>query len=160
MKSPRDTQPPLTRCVSCGQTQDALPSRPTSSSVDQHPVNNPSPSGSAQSGSALSDAKISTPPTELLSLPPSPGADAEVIPVLDTADILRRRAQSDRASSEIGRKMLQGWAMLADECPNSTCYGVPLVRPPRGQDGQLSKVKVRCFRMPRGISQSDTFRNV
>lgn len=27
--------------------------------------------------------------------------------------------------------MLKGWAMLADECPGSDCYGIPLVRPPK-----------------------------
>ena len=48
-----------------------------------------------------------------------------------TAELLRRRRQSDTASAEIGKRMLKGWAMLADECPNSTCYGIPLVRPPK-----------------------------
>ena len=42
-----------------------------------------------------------------------------------------RREQSDRASSEIGKRLLQGWTMLGDECPSENCYGVPLVRPPR-----------------------------
>ena len=36
--------------------------------------------------------------------------------------------------------MLEGWAMLADECPNHECYGIPLVRPPRtGEDKGLRK---------------------
>lgn len=31
--------------------------------------------------------------------------------------------------------------MLADECPRSTCYGIPLVRPPRaGRDREPPKV--------------------
>ena len=57
--------------------------------------------------------------------------------------MLQRRAQSDLASAEIGRRLLQGWAMLADECPNDTCYGVPLLRPPkRLSDGNPSNTKV------------------
>ena len=32
--------------------------------------------------------------------------------------------------------------MLADECPNDTCFGVPLVRPPK-VGGDISPRKVR-----------------
>ncbi|KAF9171646.1 hypothetical protein BGX21_006266 [Mortierella sp. AD011] len=39
-----------------------------------------------------------------------------------------KRAQSDRASKLIGQKMLQGWTMLQDPCPNASCHGVPLLR--------------------------------
>ncbi|KAG0356326.1 hypothetical protein BGZ54_000768 [Gamsiella multidivaricata] len=39
-----------------------------------------------------------------------------------------RREQSERASRLIGEKMLQGWTMLQDPCPNSACNGVPLIR--------------------------------
>ncbi|KAF9918275.1 hypothetical protein BX616_009667 [Lobosporangium transversale] len=35
-----------------------------------------------------------------------------------------RREQSERASQLIGQKMLQGWAMLQDPCPNPSCHGV------------------------------------
>ncbi|KAF9183313.1 hypothetical protein BGZ51_008130 [Haplosporangium sp. Z 767] len=38
------------------------------------------------------------------------------------------REQSERASRLIGQKMLQGWAMLQDPCPNLSCHGVPLLR--------------------------------
>ncbi|KAG9326962.1 hypothetical protein KVV02_001912 [Mortierella alpina] len=38
-----------------------------------------------------------------------------------------RREQSERASRLIGQKMLQGWAMLQDPCPNAACHGVPLL---------------------------------
>ncbi|CAO3565843.1 unnamed protein product [Mortierella alpina] len=38
-----------------------------------------------------------------------------------------RREQSERASRLIGQKMLQGWAMLQDPCPNPACHGVPLL---------------------------------
>ncbi|KAG0037059.1 hypothetical protein BGZ82_003232 [Podila clonocystis] len=39
-----------------------------------------------------------------------------------------KREQSERASRLIGQKMLQGWAMLQDPCPNADCHGVPLLR--------------------------------
>ncbi|KAF8958926.1 hypothetical protein BGZ46_001871 [Entomortierella lignicola] len=39
-----------------------------------------------------------------------------------------KRKQSDRASKLIGQKMLQGWTMLQDPCPNTSCHGVPLLR--------------------------------
>ncbi|KAG9062605.1 hypothetical protein KI688_004907 [Linnemannia hyalina] len=39
-----------------------------------------------------------------------------------------KREQSERASRLIGQKMLQGWAMLQDPCPNLSCHGVPLLR--------------------------------
>ncbi|KAK9728379.1 hypothetical protein K7432_001165 [Basidiobolus ranarum] len=40
----------------------------------------------------------------------------------------KRRVQSQQASKLIGAKMLQGWAMMEDVCPNESCYGVPLIR--------------------------------
>ncbi|KAF8939189.1 hypothetical protein BGZ58_010445 [Dissophora ornata] len=39
-----------------------------------------------------------------------------------------KREQNERASRLIGLKMLQGWAMLQDPCPNPACHGVPLLR--------------------------------
>jgi len=40
---------------------------------------------------------------------------------------------------------LKGWAMLADECSNPGCFGVPLVRPPRpSADGLVQKECVAC----------------
>ena len=86
---------------------------------------------SASDGDVIS--RTSTPPTDV-SPPPSPPF---VLPA-PTEETLRRRAQSDRASQEIGSRMLRGWTMLADECINSTCYGIPLVRSP-GND----PIKVR-----------------
>lgn len=89
------------------------------------------------SSSSNHSAGASTPPTEVSNPPESP----QFMPVLDTEDIRRRREQSDRASREIGVRLLQGWAMLADECPGLTCYGVPLVRPPKvGSDKDPRKV--------------------
>ncbi|KAG8955721.1 hypothetical protein FRC04_007712 [Tulasnella sp. 424] len=71
-----------------------------------------------------------TPPTPLSNGPASP---TFVLPE-PSEETLRRRAQSDLASERIGRKMLQGYAMLGEECMNPDCFGVPLVRPPK-RDG-------------------------
>lgn len=55
--------------------------------------------------------------------------------------MIRRRQQSDHASTEIGKRLLKGWSMLGEECPNTRCYGVPLVRPPKtGIDKDPRKV--------------------
>ncbi len=143
MKSPRNTHPIVIKCASCASVVQDGGSRPSSSVLDPPTPAGPdlvhrTPSVSAQSrgSDTFSATKFSTPPTEQLSMPSSPFSD--VHPILDTAEILARRAQSDQASSEIGRRMLLGWAMLADECPNPTCYGVPLVRAPRGKDRDIT----------------------
>jgi len=99
---------------------------------------------SSSNDSKHSDA--STPPTEVSNPPDSP----QFMPLQDTEDIRRRREQSDRASQLIGTRLLQGWAMLADECPGPTCYGVPLVRPPKA-GGEKDPRKVclpNSFRYP------------
>lgn len=72
-------------------------------------------------------SRTSTPPTEFSNAPSSP----TFAPIMDPTEVLRRRQQSDTASAEIGKRMLKGWAMLADECPGPDCYGIPLVRPPK-----------------------------
>lgn len=92
----------------------------------------PSP-GSVSSSSRPSRA--STPPTEFSSTLSSP----TFAPPVETAESIRRRQQSDTASAEIGKRLLKGWAMLAEECPNSRCFGVPLVRPPKAGGGKDSK---------------------
>ena len=70
-----------------------------------------------------------------LSIEFSPNPTSPVItPLLKKEEIRWRRGQSDLASSEIGKKLLQGWTMLGDECPCETCYGIPLVRPPKSVD--------------------------
>ena len=84
--------------------------------------------------------RSSTPPTEVSSTLSSP-----TFPPADTEELLRRRQQSDAASAEIGRRLLKGWAMLADECPNVRCYGVPLVRPPKAGGGQDPRKVCACF---------------
>ncbi|KAI7855716.1 hypothetical protein BDC45DRAFT_481069 [Circinella umbellata] len=40
----------------------------------------------------------------------------------------RRREQSSKASQLIGQKLLQRWTLLNETCPNSNCYGIPLMR--------------------------------
>jgi hypothetical protein len=60
-----------------------------------------------------------------------------------------RDAQSARASGLIGNMLLRGFSLLADSCPNSTCYGIPLVGHPRarrtgGRDAGLEEQKKEC----------------
>ncbi|CAE6517977.1 unnamed protein product [Rhizoctonia solani] len=59
-------------------------------------------------------------------------------------ETLRRRAQSDRASAEIGSRMLKGWAMLSEECPNEECWAIPLVRFPRSRPGAEPDPRREC----------------
>ena len=80
---------------------------------------------SLDSGSLIS--RTSTPITEVS----EPLSSPTFAPPVDTEESLRRRQQSDLASTEIGKRLLKGWAMLADECPSTECYGIPLVRPPK-----------------------------
>lgn len=91
------------------------------------------------SASSPSLASVSTPPTpssqarqinEFAELPEPPLAQP-TRPVSE--DELQRRAQSDRASQAISEKMLQGWTLLAQECPNPNCHSVPLLKPPRAR---------------------------
>jgi len=124
MRSPNGRTPVVELCVNCDSGND-------SSNVAPNRVANrrsvASLSSDPNSSLSLTMSGRSTPPTEVSSTLSSP---TFAIPV-DTEEILRRRQQSDRASTEIGSRLLKGWAMLADECPSDTCFGVPLVRPPK-----------------------------
>ncbi|KAF5321121.1 hypothetical protein D9619_000435 [Psilocybe cf. subviscida] len=119
LRSPRGRTPVTSFCVKCaaGGSQDVQAPK----SQSPHPVI----SSAASTESHIS--RSSTPPTEFSEAPGSP----IFIPVEESPEARRRREQSDQASAEIGRRLLKGWAMLGDECPNDTCYGVPLVRPPK-----------------------------
>ncbi|KAK7696640.1 hypothetical protein QCA50_001298 [Cerrena zonata] len=109
-------------CASCDSSKNTLnDTTDTTSSTSSASVN----------GSLDHVSRPSTPPTEVSSTFSSP-----VFAPVDTEEILRRRQQSDLASVEIGKRMLKGWAMLADECPNSECFGIPLVRPPKAGGGK------------------------
>lgn len=87
---------------------------------------------SATSVSSEEFSRVSTPPTEVSDALSSP----TFAPPPITQELVHRRAQSDMASAEIGKRMLRGWAMLAEECPNESCYGVPLIRPPKTGGGK------------------------
>ncbi|KAF8897457.1 hypothetical protein BD779DRAFT_1490993 [Infundibulicybe gibba] len=115
MRSPKGRSPAIHVCVKCNSS---APKRP-------EPLSAPDTSPSISSNSHAS--RSSTPPTEVSSTLSSP----IFAPPAETDESRRRREQSDRASSEIGKRLLKGWAMLGDECPNARCYGVPLVRPPK-----------------------------
>ncbi|CAE6461045.1 unnamed protein product [Rhizoctonia solani] len=84
-------------------------------------------------------SRDSTPATDIS----PPGSDDFVLPP-PSEETLRRRAQSDRASTEIGNRMLKGWAMLAEECPNDSCWAIPLVRFPRARPGAEPDPRKEC----------------
>ncbi|KAG1833051.1 hypothetical protein EV424DRAFT_1013952 [Suillus variegatus] len=115
MRSPSNGSPVTHLCVNCNGPQQSTSTQSNSSSTNS-------------SSTHESNSRPSTPPTELSSALSSP----TFAPPIDTEEIIRRRQQSDQASAEIGKRLLKGWAMLGEECPNIRCYGVPLVRPPKG----------------------------
>jgi len=116
MRSPNGRTPIVLFCANC----------------DDHPgvIKKSNSASSMTSDSQIS--RSSTPPTEVSSALSSP----VFAPPAETDESRRRRQQSDTASAEIGKRLLKGWAMLGDECPNSRCYGVPLVRPPMAGGGK------------------------
>ena len=130
MRSPTSAPTETYFCVNCDRAPSAgtVPNASTSrtSAIHQEATFQDIQSISSTSNSS-GMSRSSTPPTELSNVPSSP----TFAPIMDTAELLRRRQQSDTASAEIGRRMLRGWAMLADECPGPNCYGIPLVRPPK-----------------------------
>jgi len=139
MRSPAARSPPEIFCPSCdgvplgNQVRKEVPTAPRSigSQVLEAPTVR---TESASSGSRRSCA--STPPTDVSEEPQN--ADGQGLLPLPTEETLQRRAQSDRASTEIAKLLLRGYAMLAEECPNLTCFSVPLVRPPKTSDGAPS----------------------
>jgi len=131
LRSPEGQQPVTNYCANC----DGPPKTQWSGSEGME----------SQSSSTVSStsprSRPSTPPTDLSSTLSSP----TFAPPVETVDIIRRRQQSDQASTEIGKRLLKGWAMLGEECPNTRCYGVPLVRPPKsGIDKDPRKECVIC----------------
>ncbi|KAJ2712897.1 hypothetical protein H4R19_002520 [Coemansia spiralis] len=66
------------------------------------------------------DEKLDPPATDDVLLDP---------PVTDEVLLRRRkREQGDLASERIGKRLLQGWAMIDRACPAESCYSVPLVQ--------------------------------
>lgn len=47
-----------------------------------------------------------------------------LLPAMNLLTVVSRREQSDRASKLIGERMLQGYCLLDEICPTTTCYGV------------------------------------
>ncbi|KAJ6614327.1 hypothetical protein B0H10DRAFT_2045728 [Mycena sp. CBHHK59/15] len=118
MRSPTGKTPVVHFCASCDGSPDIRP-----------PLQMPDSSASISSSSHIS--RSSTPPTEISSALSSP----VFAPPAETEESRRRREQSDAARLSHWPTASQGeqfgWAMLADECPNTRCFGVPLVRPPK-----------------------------
>ncbi|XP_006460027.1 hypothetical protein AGABI2DRAFT_149991 [Agaricus bisporus var. bisporus H97] len=108
LRSPDRQSPVVHLCVTCNENK----------TVSQHDI-------STSTSSASQITRTSTPATEM-----SEASDV-LPPFVETEATRHRREQTDRASVEIGRRLLQGWTMLGDECPNDDCYYVPLVRRPK-----------------------------
>ncbi|KAI9510475.1 hypothetical protein F5148DRAFT_583701 [Russula earlei] len=132
LRSPEGLLPVIWFCPNCeGDGSDRNPD--PGQSEQQHP-------SSPSLASSTHYSRSSTPPTE----ESHASSSAFALPV-ETEESIRRRQQSDLASAEIGNRLLKGWAMLADECPRSSCYGIPLVRPPKaGRDKDPRKECVVC----------------
>ncbi|ETW84377.1 hypothetical protein HETIRDRAFT_311856 [Heterobasidion irregulare TC 32-1] len=121
MRSPNGQNPVTWFCANCEGTHQSTQSTASTTDSVRHGQSSPSILSSTHY------SRPSTPPTEVSSTLSSP---TFALPA-ETAEIIHRRQQSDLASAEIGKRLLKGWAMLADECPTTTCYGIPLVRPPK-----------------------------
>lgn len=51
--------------------------------------------------------------------------DSDVwVPRVQTKDEIESRARKDLVSGLLGEKMLQGWTLLNDDCPNTDCFAV------------------------------------
>ncbi|KAL7282092.1 hypothetical protein ACG7TL_003561 [Trametes sanguinea] len=128
MRSPSAASVATEFCINCDSAPDSIGAAGISRSQHMPPVaasaTSPAPDASSVSTVSYSTriSRTSTPPTDVSDAPDSP----PLVPIMDTAELLRRRQQSDTASAEIGKRMLRGWAMLGDECPNPNCYGIPL----------------------------------
>ncbi|KAF7331981.1 Sjogrens syndrome scleroderma autoantigen 1 family protein [Mycena kentingensis (nom. inval.)] len=136
MRSPSARTPVLHFCASC----DGPPDAPRSRTVQTPALRQPQ-SSAASTSSSSHLSRSSTPPTEV-----TEGSASEFALPPESAESRQRREQSDMASTEIGKRLLKGWAMLADECPN--CFGIPLVRPPNaGGERDPRKECVLCGRV-------------
>ncbi|KAF9108316.1 hypothetical protein BGX29_001593 [Mortierella sp. GBA35] len=61
-----------------------------------------------------------------------------------------QREQSERVSRLMGQRMLQGWTMLQDTCPNPSCNGVPLMR-----SREKKEICVACGKDPRAVVREE-----
>jgi len=129
LRSPEGQQPGVHYCANC----DGPPKTQWSEGIESQ--------SSSTVSSTSHGSRPSTPPTDFSSTLSSP----TFAPPVETEVMVRRRQQSDQASTEIGKRLLKGWAMLGEECPNTRCFGVPLVSPPKtGIDKDPRKECVIC----------------
>ncbi|KAF9452474.1 hypothetical protein P691DRAFT_756399 [Macrolepiota fuliginosa MF-IS2] len=134
LRSPAGQAPVVHLCVNCDGSSDA-PRQLRVPLLAEEPQVDTSTSNSSTSHIT----RASTPATEVSE------AEDDLPPFVETEAMRRRREQTDRASAEIGRRLLQGWTMLGDECPRDACYYVPLVRPPKaGSEQNPKKECVLC----------------
>ncbi|KAJ3528381.1 hypothetical protein NMY22_g9436 [Coprinellus aureogranulatus] len=132
MRSPRGQPNEVWFCAKC----QGIPGAPVQSESQAASTSN---STVTNKSAGFSASRSSTPLTEVDN--EEEDEDEFVLPP-ESEESRRRREQSDRASAEIGNRLLRGWAMLGDECPNESCLGIPLVRPPNKPDGERDSRKV------------------
>lgn len=94
-------------CVVCDGSPDTV-SKKSSPLADAQPRHLPTPSAEPSTDEEL---ELREDESDYMSPIPSQESTA-------------RRQQSDKASQLIGQKLLAGWIILEDTCPNSSCYGV------------------------------------
>ncbi|KAJ3987210.1 hypothetical protein F5890DRAFT_1499246 [Lentinula detonsa] len=132
MRSPKNQTPTVHFCANCDGDAQRIVQTSTSPSLTSNSSISP----------RNTHSQSSTPATEISDVPSSPTFS---IPA-ETPESRRRREQSDRASSEIGNRLLKGWALLGEECVNEDCFGIPLVRPPKSS-GENHRECVICGRL-------------
>ncbi|KAJ3741226.1 hypothetical protein DFH05DRAFT_1403786 [Lentinula detonsa] len=128
MRSPKNQTPTVHFCANCDGDAQRIVQTSTSPSLTSNSSISP----------RNTHSRSSTPATEISDVPSSPTFS---IPA-ETPESRRRREQSDRASSEIGNRLLKGWALLGEECVNEDCFGIPLVRPPKSS-GENHRVRLK-----------------
>ncbi|KLO16332.1 hypothetical protein SCHPADRAFT_937952 [Schizopora paradoxa] len=146
LRSPKGQNPEVYFCANCDEEPMKVASgsgsrtAPPRSGQASPPPRQSSPSEALSISSPELQSRSSTPDTDIPSSLNSP----TFVPPPPSAETLRRRQQSDAAAAEIGSRLLKGWAMLADECPNPSCFGIPLVRRPQTEADRGQNEKKEC----------------
>lgn len=77
--------------------------------------------------------------------------EEDTVEIMENEEIrMNRREQTDKATALLGEKMLQGWTLLGEECPNTSCFAIPLV-----QNREKQKYCVNCGHFVKHVSDED-----
>ncbi|KIK65351.1 hypothetical protein GYMLUDRAFT_159376 [Collybiopsis luxurians FD-317 M1] len=136
MRSPKGQNPVVHFCANC----DGGPLKGNGYFCLSQHSDSPSASSTYSGSQRHTISRSSTPATEVSDASSSDGFQLPP----ETPESRRRREQSDFASTQIGQRLLKGWALLAEECLNENCFAVPLVRPPKTAGGEKDPRKASC----------------